>query len=207
MLTSALLIILNYSVKSICMLSFYLIGLMVIVFFLQAAAGITELFYFDPAVAIAQPYRFITSVFLHGSITHLFYNMFALAMFGPLLETKLGASKFMQLFIAGGIIGSVLYYLFVIIGISPPIPALGASGAIYAILGALSMITPNLVIYFWFFPMRIRNAAILWIALEFLGAFNPNSGIASAAHLGGLIFGIAYGWFINKQHSDLEYYY
>lgn len=188
------------------MISFYLIGLIVLVFIIQVGTNITEMLYFDPTLAIAQPYRFLTSVFLHGSFAHLFYNMFALAMFGPVLEKKIGSARFIELFIVGGIIGSVLYYLFVVLSISPPIPALGASGAIYAILGALSIIMPNMVIYFWFFPMRMRYAAILWIVLEFLGSFNPNSGIASAAHLGGLIFGIAYGW-ITSRREQIEYYY
>jgi len=56
--------------------------------------------------------------------------------------------------------------------------------------------------------MNIRHAAIMWIALEFLGSFNPASGIASAAHLGGLVMGLALGkYFEGGAHSPVEQYY
>jgi len=174
------------------MISFYLIAVMFLVFFLQLIPGFTEAFIFDPALALSQPWRFITSMFLHGDFTHIFFNMLALLMFGPILESRVGTKKFLMFFFIGGIVGSLLYYLTIIVGIAPPVPALGASGGIYTILGALAVLTPDLVVYLWFVPMRMSMAAIVWVILEFLGTFNPYSGIASAAHLGGLIFGWLY---------------
>ncbi|MEM3363983.1 MAG: rhomboid family intramembrane serine protease [Candidatus Micrarchaeia archaeon] len=180
------------------MISFYLIGLMFLAFFLEVIPGFTEMFIFDPAVALTQPWRFFTSIFLHADLTHIFFNMLALFMFGPILESRIGTDKFIMVFFAGGIIGSLLYYITIAIGIAPPIPALGASGAIYAILGALAVLTPDLVVYLWFIPMRMSSAAIVWVILEFLGTFNPYSGVASAAHLGGLVFGWAYAKMFEK---------
>ncbi|MGB9635300.1 MAG: rhomboid family intramembrane serine protease, partial [Candidatus Micrarchaeia archaeon] len=159
------------------------------------------------AVALEQPYRFITSIFLHGGFAHIFYNMFAMFMFAPLLEHKVGTKHFIIILLLSGITGSVLYYITVLLGIIPPLPALGASGAIYGILGALSILMPDLVIYFWFFPMKMRNAAILWILIEFIGSFNPYSGIASAAHLGGLLFGIAYANLMLKRQETYDEWY
>lgn len=199
------------------MISFYLIGAVFLVFFLQLVPGFTEMFIFDPSVALTQPWRFITSMFLHADFTHLLFNALALFMFGPILESRVGTNKFLMIFLAGGIVGSAIYYLTIIIGIAPPIPALGASGGIYALLGALAVLTPDLVIYMWFVPMRMRWAAMVWVIIEFLGTFNPYSGIASAAHLGGLVFGWIYakmfegaavlhtGW-QDEQEEEFEFY-
>lgn len=168
----------------------------------------TEMFYFDPSLALSEPWRFLTSIFLHGGFSHLFFNMFALFLFGMILERNVGRKEFLKIFIAGGIIGSIIYYITVITGIASPTPALGASGGVYAILGALAILTPNLTIFLFFIPMKMRQAAIVWVIIEFLGVFNDASGIASAAHLGGLIFGILYAMSFKKKiyEPQIEYY-
>jgi membrane associated rhomboid family serine protease len=81
-------------------------------------------------------------------------------------------------------------------------PALGASGAVYAILGAVAMLLPEVVVYLWFFPVKMRYAAIIWFLIEFLGTFDTGSGIASAAHLGGLIFGLVCGWYLSRKSEE-----
>ncbi len=184
------------------MLSFYLIGLMVAIFFMQMIPGVTEALIFDPLLALSQPWRFLTSMFVHEGVEHLFFNMLAMLMFAPILERRIGAIKLLLVFIAAGIIGSVLYYATIVTGFAPPVPALGASGGIYGILGAMTVLTPNLVVYVMFFPMRMREAAAVWIILELLGTFNPYSGIASAAHLGGLIFGILYARHMPSDNEE-----
>ncbi len=182
------------------------LGLIALAFVLQLLVpSFTEMFYFDPNLFLVQPYRIFTSMFLHGSFAHIFYNGLALLMFGTLLERRVGSMEYSKIFILGGIIGSLGYYLTVLLGIIPPLPALGASGAIYAVLGALSVLMPNLVIYVYFIPMRIREATILWVLLEFIGMFNPVSTVGHAAHLGGLIFGYLYGKHLLKKEMDLYY--
>ncbi len=172
-----------------------------VVFMLQSfIPGLTPLFWFNPSEISTQPWGFFTSMFLHGGLAHLFFNGFALLMFGPFLEQRIGSRKFLELFLAAGIAGSVFYFLFVLAGITPALPALGASGAIYGILGALAVLTPNLTVFVMFVPMPMRYAAVLWIAIEFLGTFNPASGIANAAHLGGLLLGFVYAkYFIEHK--------
>lgn len=158
----------------------------------------TDMFIFDPLLAFSEPWRFVTSMFLHGGIYHIFFNAYALFMFGSILETQMGRRDYLLIYFGAGLLGGFLYYLTYAIGMIPPIPALGASGAIYGILGATAIMLPDMRIFFWFFPMRMREAAILWVVIEFLGTFNIASGIASAAHLGGLIFGLAYAWHLNR---------
>ncbi len=178
---------------------YILLGIIAVAFLLQMAVpGFTELFYFNPA----NPnwWMFITSIFLHGSITHIFFNGYALFAFGPLLEQRIGSMKFLGMYLAAGIIGNMLYYATILAGIIPPVPALGASGSIYGILGALSILMPQLVLLiFGIVPLQIRHATVLWIMLEFTGSFNANSGIGSAAHLGGLLFGLAYAKFVEAK--------
>jgi uncharacterized protein len=186
---------------------FYLIFAMFVIFFLQMIFPFfTEMFYFDPSVAIIEPWRFLTSMFLHGGHMHLLFNMFALFLFGTILERNVGKHEFFKIFLAGGIIGSLIYYLTIVIGLASPIPALGASGGVFAILGALAILTPNLTIFMFFIPMKMKNAAIIWILLEFFGMFNTMSGIASAAHLGGLIFGLLYAKHLKKKVYEPEFY-
>ncbi len=191
------------------MTPFYLIFFMFVVFFLQIMFPFfTDMFYFDPSLALNEPWRFLTSMFLHGNFSHLFFNMFALFLFGMILEKNVGKIEFLKIFLTGGIIGSVIYFLTILLGIASPTPALGASGGVYAILGALAILTPNLRIFLLFIPMRMRQAAIVWVIIEFLGVFNDSSGIASAAHLGGLLFGILYAMNFKKKvyEPQIEYY-
>ena len=185
------------------MYSMIILALLALVFMLQFfLQGFTQLFWFNPSLAATQPWGFVTSIFLHGSLMHLVFNGFALLMFGPFLEQRIGSRRFLELFFAAGIVGSVFYYLFVLAGVTPPLPALGASGAIYGILGALAILTPNLTVLVWFIPMSMRQAAVFWVLLEFLGTFNAGSGIASAAHLGGLFVGLAYAKFVVQDKKQ-----
>ena len=178
------------------------------VFLLQLAIpGFTELFYFNPQSP--NIWMFVSSIFLHGSFVHIFFNGFALLMFGPYLENIIGSKRFLQLFFISGVIGNILYFATVLLGIIPAMPALGASGAIYGILGMLAVIAPQLIVFTFYVPMPIRVAAVVWIFLEFAGSFNASSGIGSAAHLGGLLFGIIYGMSYKKRAKigpNLEYY-
>ncbi|MFN7991923.1 MAG: rhomboid family intramembrane serine protease [Candidatus Micrarchaeia archaeon] len=161
-----------------------------------------NLLIFDPAVALSQPWRFVSSIFLHGGVTHIFFNSYALFMFGSLLERRVSWKDYLIIFFGAGILGSFSYYSTYLLGIIPPIPALGASGAIYGILGAVAMILPDLQIFVFFFPMKMRYAVIFWLALTFLGAFDVSSGVADAAHLGGLVFGIICGWLLSRKPPE-----
>jgi len=187
-------------------LSTYLLAIIGVVFMFQLMSDpVTELFIFDPSLALAEPWRFVTSMFLHGSITHLFFNAYALFMFGSLLESQVDRKDYLVIYFGAGLLGGLAYYATYLLGIIPAIPALGASGAIYGILGAVAILLPDMRVFLFFFPVRMRYAAIIWFAMEFLGTFDISSGIASAAHLGGLIFGLAYAWHLKNQFSGGAY--
>ena len=186
-------------------ISTYLLVIIGGIFVLQLISDpVTSLFIFDPLLALSQPWRFITSMFLHGSLTHLFFNAYALFLFGNVLETQVSKKDYLIIYFGAGLLGGLLYYASYLLGIIPPIPALGASGAIYGLLGAVAILLPNMRIFFWFIPMKMRYAAILWLVLEFVGTFNIASGIASAAHLGGLIFGLAYAYYISRRPPEFH---
>jgi len=177
--------------------TFVLIIACVAVFLLQQT-GIFDwqMFAFTPALALERPWTFVTSIFLHADFSHIFFNMFALFMFGMILESRVGPKHFIILFFLSGIAGSIGY---MISASGSMIPAIGASGAIYGIIGALAVIVPFMML--WFLggiPMPMVVAAVIWIAMEVFGMFSP-SDIAHSAHLGGVVVGIIYGIYLRRK--------
>jgi membrane associated rhomboid family serine protease len=169
-----------------------ILALMFITFFLQLLyPNITQLLYLDPN-KVSEVWRFVTNIFVHGSLSHLFFNAFTLAMFAPYLERSVGKREFYTVFFASGVAASLLYLFGCYMHIIRPAPALGASGAIYGVLGALAALAPNAtILLFGFIPMRLRDAVVVWAITEFLLMFQSD-GIAHLAHLGGLIYGFIY---------------
>jgi membrane associated rhomboid family serine protease len=118
--------------------------------------------------------------------------MIALLIFGNYLESKVSESKFLLIFFVSGILGNVGY---MITAPSVTTPGLGASGAIYGIMGVVAILEPYATVYMSYIPMPMIMAAAVWTATEFFGMFSPGS-IAHGAHLGGLFFGIVYGIYL-----------
>ncbi|MGV8085811.1 MAG: rhomboid family intramembrane serine protease [Candidatus Bilamarchaeum sp.] len=159
------------------------------------------MFQLSPNLAILQPWRFVSSMFLHDPIDfiHILLNSYALIMFGSILERQISRKDYLVIFFGAGILGGILYWLTYVLGLIGPLPAIGASGAIYGLMGALAILLPDLTIFLWFIPIKMRYAAILWFFLELVGILQTSvSGIASAGHLGGLIFGVLYAYFAIK---------
>lgn len=172
----------------------YLLLAIGLAFVLQLAVpGFTEAFWLDPSYP-EQVWRIVTSIFLHANAEHIFFNALSLFFFAPVLERMLGKNELYKIFFIGGIAGNALYLALSLSGISPPIPALGASGAIYAILGAVAYFQPESVVYLYFFPLRMKYAVVLWVLLNlfYITPLGAASGIGGAAHLGGLFFGLLY---------------
>ena len=152
---------------------------------------LTELFLLDQARVWFEPWRLLTAMFLHGSPNHLFFNMFGLFIFGPILEERIGAKRFLYLYLGAGLFASLAAALLY------PL-SLGASGAIFGVLGALIMLLPRLqILFFFIIPMPLWVAGIVWVILDTIGLFFP-TGIASAAHLAGMAIGLAVGYYIKK---------
>lgn len=162
------------------------------------------------------PYQFVTYMFMHGGFSHLFFNMFALYMFGSVLERMWGVKRFLiYYFVAGvgaGLLQEAVQYvsylhegLAAYEGVKTPtgvVPmglflnmwtTVGASGAIYAILLGFGMLFPNerMFIFPLPFPIKAKFFVMGYAVIELLLGFtNSMDGIAHFAHLGGMLFGL-----------------
>ena len=165
------------------------------------------------------PYQFITYQFLHGGFTHLFFNMFALWMFGCVIENVWGPKKFIFYYIFCGIGAGlcqelVQYVQFAADGLTSMDPeqmlnvngqhlmtvdqvmnlssTIGASGAVYAILLAFGMTFPNERIFIFPLPVPIKAKwfVMIYAGIELFSAMSSvGDGVAHMAHIGGMFFG------------------
>ena len=175
----------------------FLFILVILIFFVYQLASDTWIYLaFFPAFAFYKPWTFITSIFLHADFIHLLFNLFALFFFGIYLERIIGNGSFASLFIVSGIVGNVGYLL---TSLNPYIPAIGASGAIYGIIGTLAVIAPSLLVYIYgFIPVPMALAAAIWVLIDIAGLFMP-TGVAHGAHLGGMVVGLIYGAYLRAR--------
>jgi membrane associated rhomboid family serine protease len=145
-----------------------------------------------------RPFQFITYMFLHGSFTHLLFNMLALYMFGTSIENYWGSKRFLIYYIVCGIGAALVHYAIFYFTFDMDTQLLdmpviiGASGAVFGLLLAYGMMFPNQVIYVQFIiPMKAKYFVALYGAIELFSGFNnsPSDNVAHFAHLGGMLFG------------------
>ena len=148
-------------------------------------------------------YPFLTHMWLHGSLMHIIGNMWVLLIFGDNVEDRLGSIRYLVFYLLGGIAAGLLEYFF---SAGSDVPALGASGAIAAVMGAYLLFYPRAkVVTFvpiFFFGWFVRISSIVFIGLWFLlqlfsgvtslgaAASTQVSGVAWWAHVGGFLFGL-----------------
>lgn len=142
------------------------------------------------------PYQIVTHLFLHGSIEHLFSNMFALWMFGRILEYDLGSKRFLIYYMVTGIGAALLHSGVVALENHGNVPfdviTVGASGAVFGILLGFGMLHPNdrIMLLIPPIPMKAKYFVIMYGVLELtLGFTGVASNIAHFAHVGGMLFG------------------
>lgn len=147
-----------------------------------------------------RPWQLFTYMYMHGGFSHLFFNMFALWMFGMELENMWGSKTFFIFYTVCGVgAGIANAFLAPLVSYIPPnVPTVGASGSIYGVLIAFGMIFPNRYIYIYFMlPIKAKYLVIIYILIEvFAVASQSQSGIAHIAHLGGGVVGFLYVYFI-----------
>ncbi|MBQ8593910.1 MAG: rhomboid family intramembrane serine protease [Bacteroidaceae bacterium] len=180
------------------------------------------------------PYQLITYMFVHSGFEHLFFNMFAVWMFGRILEHVWGSQRFLFYYVAcgigAGLCQEVVQYIEyatqlsayqgVTFGSGVVIPmaeylnmmnTVGASGAVYAILLGYGMLFPNERMFVFPIPMPIRAKyfVIGYAAIELLLGLSNRAGdqIAHFAHLGGMLFGLILIIYWKKKNNDGQYYY
>jgi len=175
------------------------------------------LFYFNSP--LFRVWQLVTYMFIHGSWTHILFNMFALFSFGPILEYAIGPKRFFNLYFICGI-GAALFQMLVQayevhaltggftvfphFAITDPLvsdqlkaiyfgPVVGASGAVYGLLVAFAMLYPNLELMMLFIPVPIKAKYLIpcFIVLEIYLGFKQFGGdnVAHFAHLGGALLG------------------
>ncbi|MDD3095905.1 MAG: rhomboid family intramembrane serine protease [Candidatus Neomarinimicrobiota bacterium] len=135
----------------------------------------------------------LSYMFLHGGFMHIFFNMFALWMFGGELERQWGTPFFLKYYFISGIGAGILS---AVIQPASSIPIIGASGAIYGILLAFAIMYPNRVVYINFlFPIKVKYFVMIFAGIELLaslGGGGLRDGVAHITHLSGMVFGYLY---------------
>lgn len=150
----------------------------------------------SPVAFWDRPWTIITSMFVHGGIWHVTANMFTLFFFGRYLSALVGEKRFLIVYFVGGIVGGILYLL-----LAPPLAiAVGASGAVFAAGGALTVMRPKIRVFVIPIPVPIP----LWVAV--IGGFLILSfftNVAWQAHLGGMVVGLISGYFFRKRERAI----
>lgn len=166
--------------------TYALIILCVLAYFVPLLLGkenaiLNQFAVYGPFIKMGQYYRLLTGAFLHGNILHLFFNMYALWIIGIQLESFIGKWRFLVVYLFSAITASLMSIL-----IHPSTASIGASGAIFGLLGALVYFGYHYRIYL---GNVIRSQIIPIIVLNLLLGFLM-TGVDNAAHIGGLIGGV-----------------
>ena len=142
-------------------------------------------------------YQFVTYMFLHADVEHLFFNMFALWMFGRTLEYELGSKRFLVYYMICGI-GAALIQAGIAWAMDEPMTLVGASGAVMGLLLAFGVMHPTAVIMLLFppIPMKAKWFVIVYGIIELLLGWRGSGNVAHFAHVGGMLWGLLllYWW-------------
>ena len=148
-------------------------------------------------------WTFFTSMFMHGGFGHLFVNMFSLFFVGSLLEKIIGTKRFFYFYILSGLFAGLFFVLasFFIFTGDMSSYAVGASGALFGLVGILVLLTPNLPVFVFFIPIpiKIKYAAPGLLFLLWVVSVLANIPIGNTAHFGGLLVGLVYGFYLKKK--------
>lgn len=176
----------------------------VAVFLLQKGMpAITRELAFVPAYVLVRPWTLLTYMFAHSpaGISHILFNMFALYIFGPRVEARLGGANFIRLYFIAGISGGLLSLPF-----TPFVSIIGASGAVFGVQLAYAMFYPRDRIYIWgVIPIEARVLVILMTVITLYGGFSGGSGVAHFAHLGGYVGAYAYLRWLRHRSPDRQW--
>lgn len=160
-----------------------------------------------------QPFQLVTYMFMHGNFAHLFFNMFALWMFGNTLERIWGPNRFLLFYficgIGAGLTQELVQYIQYVTTLQDyanenmsghiipmseylnMLTTVGASGAVYGILLAFGMMFPNSTIYIYFaIPLKAKWFVLIYGIIELFSGFTSVDNVAHFAHVGGMLFGL-----------------
>ncbi len=192
-------------------LTYLFLAIIWVTFFIQ-----TIVFQFSPAMfervfvlSTEHPFdvwTWITSIFTHGSFGHIVINSIVLYFFGPLVERRMSSKKFVALFIISGIAAGLSQIIAAIL-LGESSAVVGASGAIMALMGILTVLNPNLRVYLFFIiPMPLWLLTIGFAIYSVFIAIGSGIGagqVAHLAHLVGLVIGLVYGDKLRREGQRL----
>ncbi len=175
----------------------YIIIIINVIIYLFSFINSDKLAYYfglAPSLFTQHPWTIVTNMFVHIDFWHIFGNMLVLFFFGRVVYQLIGTGWFLLVYFIGGIVGNALY-----IWLGDPYSlAIGASGAIFALSGALVVMMPTMKVYIWgIIPMPLWAWAIIFMGLWSVPNFIP--GIAWQGHLGGLVVGLVAGFFFRRR--------
>jgi membrane associated rhomboid family serine protease len=156
-------------------------------------------------------WQLLTFQFMHAGWLHLIFNSLAIFFFGRPVETVLGRSRFLAVYFSSGIIGGVVQMLFALC-----LPnyfggaVVGASAGAYGLVAAFAVLNweEQFTLLIYFFPVTMRGKTLLWAStgLVVIGLLMPGSGVANAAHLGGILMGfICVRYIFQGRWPQLEF--
>ncbi len=159
-------------------------------------------------------WTFLTSMFMHAGFFHIFVNMFSLFFVGALLQKILGQKRYLYFYLISGLFAGAFFVALTfltkdfswadsLIG-SVDSFAVGASGALFGLIGLMMFLTPNLPVYMMFIPIpiKIKYAAPGMLIVLWLISVAGNIPIGNTAHLGGLIAGLIYGIYLRSRYRN-----
>jgi membrane associated rhomboid family serine protease len=154
-------------------------------------------------------WTFITSMFMHAGFFHLLVNMLSLMFIGSLVEKIIGRKRYFWFYMLSGIFAGLFFVMLSLIFTSDfGVYAVGASGALFGLIGLLMFLTPNLPVYVMFIPIpiKMKYAAPGMLVILWLISVAGNISIGNTAHLGGLIIGLIYGAFLRVRYKNKTRY-
>jgi len=177
----------------------FLIALNVVIFIIELITGggnainspLISFLGLTPALLSKQPWTIISSIFVHASWWHILFNMISLYFLGSFFLRAAGERDFLAVFILGGLAGNILFVLLT----NPLSTGIGASGAIFALGGALAVMVPRVRVFIIPIPVPMP----LWVAILIFLFLSFLPGIAWQAHLGGFLLGLIAGLILRRR--------
>jgi len=185
----------------------FLIALNVAIFVIELAVGgypiieygqvVNEVARFlglNTALLSQQQWTIISSIFVHGSFAHIIFNMISLYFLGSFFIRAAGEKSFLAVFFLGGLAGNLCFILYAHL-VDLTLTGFGASGAVFALGGALAVMVPRVPVFIFFIPIAMP----LWVAIIIFFFLSFIPGIAWQAHLGGLLLGLVAGLILKRR--------
>lgn len=161
------------------------------------------------------PLQLISHMFMHANTSHLFFNMFGLFIFGPIVENRIGSPHFFKMYFVAGFGAMILqlaivYFTATSAGYAADqiqYSMVGASGALFGVVIAFATLFPNMQVMLLIppIPLKAKYMALLYIGIDlYMGLSGRESNVAHFAHLGGALFGYLYIRFFTRDNFRIN---